>query len=115
MREERRAGLRVVNGAAFQITADGNTHDHRTFCVAVRTPTRYGDLVADLMECRENIVEKLNLDDGLQAANSQADRAANNICLSQRRIENSRSAEFTLQICRHLKDAALALNGFEIL
>ena len=115
MREKCRARLRVINGTAFQITADRHAHDHRAFRVAVRTPTRHGHLVADLVKGREDVVEELYLDDRFQPADRHSDRAADDVGLGQRRIENACRAEFTLQIGGDLKHAAFAFDLFEIL
>ena len=110
VRKQRRARLRVINRTALQITADRNTHHHRAFRVAVRTPARHRDLVADLVIRREDVIEKLYLDDRFQSADRHPDRTADDVCLGERRIENARRAKFSLQIRRHLEHAAFAFD-----
>src|SRR5438067_1929432 len=62
-----------------------------------------------------DIVEELYLDDRLQAARRHANGAPDDVRFGERRVEDARAAETTLQIRRHLEDAAFALDLFEIL
>ena len=71
----------MINGSAFEISADRNPHNNRTFSVAIRTPACYRELVSDLVKRRENVVEKLNLNHRFQVAKSHTDRTANDIRL----------------------------------
>src|SRR4030095_7568057 len=67
------------------------------------------------MHGRPDVVEELNLNDWFQTARRHADSTADNICFSQRRIEDSRTAKLSLQVGRDLEHATLAFDVVEIL
>ena len=72
-------------------------------------------LVADLHVGRPDVVEELDLDHRLDAASRQADRAADDVGLGERRVVDPVAAELLLQSPGDLEDAALALHLAEVL
>src|SRR5436190_1025993 len=64
VRKKRRAGLRMVNSSALEITADRHANDHWCLDVSIGAPTHGGELVADLVKRREDVVKKLYFADG---------------------------------------------------
>ena len=82
--EDALARLRVVDGAAGEVAADGYTNHRRRGPCAVGAPAHQGELVANLVHGRPDVVEELNLDDGLHAAGSVADGPAYDIGFSER-------------------------------
>ena len=69
-----------------------------------------GELVANLVHGRPDVVEELDFDDRLHAADGVADGAADDVGLGQRRVEDALGAEFGLQAGGELEDAAFALD-----
>ena len=68
------------------------------------------ELVSNLHECRPDVVEELNLDDRLQPSERHPDRAADDIGLGQRRVEDAIAAESPLEPMRRLEHATFAGN-----
>ena len=62
------------------------------------------------MHGRPDVVEELNLDDGLHASHGIADGPAHDIGFGQRRVEDALGAELGLQAGGELEDAAFALD-----
>src|SRR5438552_9999150 len=60
------------------------------------------------MRRQPEVIEELNLDNGLQSTGSHANRSANDVRFGQRRIEHSRAPEFALQVGSNFEDATLA-------
>ena len=77
---------------------------------AVGAPAHERQLIADLVHGGPDVVEELNLDHRLHAADGVADGAAHDIGLGQRRVEDPLGAELGLQAGGELEDAALALD-----
>ncbi len=69
-----------------------------------------GELVAHLVHGGPDVVEELDLDDGLEAADGHADGAADDVGLGERRVPDAVGAELGLQAGGELEDAALALD-----
>ena len=110
VREDRDARLAVIRRAAAQVAADRHADDHRARPVVVRAVAHHRHLVANLHEAGPDVVEELDLDDRLQAAQRHADAAADDVGFGERRVEDAVAAELPLQTVRHLEDAALALD-----
>src|SRR5437773_860176 len=60
-----------------------------------------------------DVVEELDLDDGLQAPGGEADRPAHDVGLGERRVVDALAAELALQPPDDLEDAALPLHDLE--
>ena len=88
--EDRLAALAVPDGAALQVAADRDAHDHRARERPVRTPPRRGRLRLQLVHCRPHVVEELDLRARPQAADRLADRAADDVRFGERRVEAAR-------------------------
>jgi hypothetical protein len=108
MREDRDARLAVVRGAAAQVAADWHAHDHRAAPVVVRPVPHHRHLVAELHVAGPDIVEELDLDDRLDAAQRHADGAADDVRLGKRRVEDALASVQLLEPVRHFEDASLA-------
>src|SRR5208337_1961111 len=108
MREDAFAALRVVNRATRQITADRDADHHRRRKGVVRTPADDGKFVAQLHHRRPDVIEELDLNHRLQAANGHPGGAADDGGFCQRRIEYPVGAELDLQARRQLEDSALS-------
>ena len=114
MREDRSASLGVINRAP-DVTAVGRSHDHRRREIVVGPPAHRRKLVAQLHVRGPNVVEKLNLNYGLESAHGQSDRAAHDVRFRERRVVNARTAEFLLESPGDREDPALAFDLFEVL
>jgi hypothetical protein len=83
------------------------------------TRSTAGDLnaqfIAKLHHGRPDVIEELDLRHGLHAARGHADGAADDIGFGQRRIENAPGAEFLLQTCGRLENAALPFYFLEVI
>src|SRR5207344_2797513 len=94
--------------AAPQVSPDRYAdHDGARECV-VRPVPQHRQLVADLHHRGPDVVEELNLDDGLEAARGHAGGAADDVGLGERRVEDPVAAERPLEAVRDLEYAALA-------
>jgi hypothetical protein len=98
----------VVGRAAAQVTADRHANDHRARKGVARPVAQHRNLVADLHHRRPDVVEKLDLDDRLDAADGHAECTPHDVGLGQRRIEDAHAAELALQPVGHFEHAALA-------
>src|SRR5688500_455847 len=114
VREECRTRLRVIDCSALQVTTDRNAHHHRAFRIPVRTPTRHGYLIPDLVKCGEDVIEKLDLDNGFEPAYRHAHSTADDVRLGERRIKNTCTAKLSLKVRGHLEHTALTFYLFEI-
>ena len=84
VREHRLGTLRVVRRAALEVAAARDAdNDGRGPSIAA-APAQGREFISDLLIRRPDIVEKLNLDDGLQAAHRHAERAADDVGLGER-------------------------------
>src|SRR5207247_1383599 len=72
--------------AALQIAPVGDAHHDRAREGVAGAPAQGGELVAQLMIGGPDVVEELNLDDGLQAAGRVDDRAAHGVRLGVRGV-----------------------------
>src|SRR5207302_10570114 len=66
----------MVDRAALQIATVRDAHHHRAREGVAGAPPQSGQLVAEMMVGGPDVGEELDLDDGLQAARREADRAA---------------------------------------
>ena len=87
----------------------GNAHDERAGEGAVRAPAHNGHFIAHLVDGWPDVVEELDLNDGLEAAHGHADGATGDVCLGQWGVEDAVGAELRLQAAGEFEDAALAL------
>src|SRR5205085_1025149 len=115
VREESVARLRVVDRSALEVAADGAAYDDGARPLVRRAPAHQGELVSDLMIRGPDVVEELYLDDGLESARRHPYRAADDVRLGERRVEDARRAELALQVRGNLEDAALAFNLLKVL
>ena len=76
--------------------------------MVVRSVAHHRHLVAQLHVAGPDVVEELNLDDRLDAAQRHADGAADDVRFRKRRVEHALAAVQLLQAVRHLEDAAFA-------
>ena len=105
--------LRVVDGAAGEIAADGRANDGGRGPGAVRAPAHQGQFIANLVHGRPDVIEELNLDHRLDAAQSVAHGPAYDVRFGERRIEDAIGAKLGLQARGELEDAALSLHFVE--
>src|SRR5580658_10835191 len=110
MREYALAALRVINRTPGKISADGHSNYHRAREGIVLAPTYHRQLVANLHHRRPDVIEELNLHDGLQPACGHAGGAAHDRGLGQRRIEDAVRAKLVLQAERQFEDSAFAFD-----
>ena len=90
VRHEDDARLRVVDGAAADVSADRHADDDGRGERVARAPADVRELVVDLHVRRPDVVVELDLDDGLQAPHRHPDRAADDVRLGERRVEDAR-------------------------
>ena len=114
VREQRRAGLRVVDGAA-DVAAVRRAHHHRGREQVVGAPAHGRQLVAQLHVRGPDVVEELDLDHRLEAAMRQPNCAPHDVRLGERRVVHARTAKLRLQAVRRLEHAALPLHLAEVL
>ena len=100
VREDRDRRLAVIRRAAAQVAADRHADDHRARPVVARAVAHHRQLVANLHERRPDVVEELDLDDRLQAAQRHADGAADDVGFGERRVEDAVAAVEPLQAVR---------------
>src|SRR5213076_314867 len=100
----------MVDRAALQIATVRDAHHHRAREGVAGAPPQSGQLVAELMVGGPDVVEELDLHDGLQAASREADGAAHDVGLGERGIVNPIAPELSLEPPRDLEDTALALD-----
>src|SRR5436305_986257 len=92
-RERHGARLRVIDRPAFQVSAVGHSHDRGTAEGVVRAPAQRRQLVAELMIRGPDVVEELDLHDGLQAAGREPDGPAHDVRLGERRVVHAVAPE----------------------
>src|SRR5215472_8585566 len=100
----------MIDRAAGKIAADGHAKHGRRRPRAIRAPTHQGQLVAYLVKGGPDVVEELNLYNGLHAAHSIPNRASYDVCLGERRIEDPLRPKGSLKARREFEDSALALD-----
>src|SRR5258708_25845206 len=66
----------MIDRAALQVAPVGDAHHHRAREGVVGAPPESGELIAELMVSGPDLVEELNLHDGLQAPSREPDGAA---------------------------------------
>ncbi len=110
------AGLRVIERAACEISADCHAHHGRRRECIIRAPAHRRQLIAQLVHRGPDVIEELNLHHRLHAPGGDADCPSDDVCLGQRRIEDAVGAILALQPGGQLEDAAFALDcaGFQI-
>jgi hypothetical protein len=79
-------GLGVIGPASLQVSTVGNAHDDGRRERAIRAVPHHGQLVADLHHRGPDIVEELDLDDGLHAPGGHSDGPTHDIGLGQGRV-----------------------------
>src|SRR5687768_3153825 len=99
----------MVDRAADVATVRRPDHDGRTE-VAVGAPAHRRQLVAQLHVRRPDVVEELDLDDRLEAAQRETDRAADDVGFGEWRVVDALVAELLLQPPGDFEDATLALH-----
>src|SRR5271154_973175 len=110
MSEETLNALRVIDGAAGQVSADRNP-DHRWRRIAsIRPPAQQTELVAQLMHGGPDVVEELYLHHRLESARSHPHRPADDVRFSQTAVVDAVGTELPLQPSSELEDTALALH-----
>ncbi len=114
MRENHFAALAVIDRAAGQISANGHANHGGRLEISAGAPARGGKFVAELHHGRPDIVEELNLRDGLQSSRGHADGPADDVGFRQRRIKNALSAIFFLQPGGGFEYAALPFDLLQI-
>ena len=65
VREDRFAALTVIHAATGEVASDRHAKYYRRFESAVRTPAHHAELVSNLHHGRPDVVEELNLGNGL--------------------------------------------------
>ncbi len=108
--ENRRTGLRVIDGATLEVAAIGDAHDDRRTVGIVRPPPHQRELIAQLHVRRPDVVEELDFHDRLHPARRESDRTPDDVGLGERRVVDPRAAELLLQSPGDLEDAALPLH-----
>src|ERR1043166_4516809 len=110
LRKCRDARLRVINSTAFQVTTNRNANHERRLPLVSRSPTQQRQLVANLVHRGPDVIEELNLDDGLESARSHADRATDDVCLREWRVKDAHAAILALQVRSNFEHAAFAFD-----
>src|SRR2546429_6591 len=95
-REDHGARLRVIDRPAFQVSAVGHSNDRGTAEGVVRAPAQRRQLVAELMIRGPDVIEELDLHDGLQAAGREPDGPAHDVRLGERRVVHAVAPELAL-------------------
>src|SRR4051812_45771843 len=113
MRKNPSPRLAVVGRPAWEVTADRGSNHHRAGERVVRAIPKHRHLVAHLHHRRPDVIEKLNLNDWLQAPGRHTDASADDVRLGQRRIEHARAAKKPLKSMRDLEHAPLTRDVFE--
>src|SRR5437660_1166456 len=106
------SALRVIDGAAGQVSANGDANHHRRRKAIIGAPAHEGKLIAELHHGGPDVVKKLNFDDRLGAANRSSDGGPHNGGFRKRRIENAIGTEFHLQAGSQFENTALAFDEF---
>src|SRR5258708_12025446 len=114
MRENRFPALAVIHAAAGQIASDRHSQNYRRLEGAIRTPTHHAKFIANLHHGRPDIIEKLNLRDGLQPPRGHPYGAPYDAGLRERSIENAVAAVPALQSRRSLNDPPLAFDLLQV-
>src|SRR4029078_1737130 len=89
------AALRVVDGPAGKVAADGHADDAGRGERVVRAPADQRQLATQLHHGGPDVVKELDLDHRLQSALGHAGSAAHNVSFSDRRVAEPGGA----QIC----------------
>src|ERR1700722_5619776 len=110
MREDALATLRVVDGAAGEISSDGDANYHRAGESVIGAPADHAEFIADLHHRGPDVVEKLNFDDRLEAAGGHAGGAPHDRGFRERRIEYAVIAELALQTKGQFENSAFAFD-----
>ena len=112
MRKHAFPALRVIDGAAGEIAANGHANYAGRGKPVVRAPADERQFVAQLHHRRPDVVEELNLHHRLQPARGHASGAAHEVGFRDRRVEYPFGAELDLQARGQLEHTALALDQF---
>src|SRR5213595_4160599 len=105
----------MVDRAALQIATVRDAHYHRAREGIAGAPPQSGELVAELMVGGPDVIEELDLHDGLQAPGRQPDRPAHDVRLGERGVVHAVAPELALQPPRDFEDAPLSLHVPEVL
>src|SRR4030095_14223288 len=107
VREDALAALAVIRRPAAQVAAvRGADHDW-TRPRVVRAVAHVAQLVPYLHHRRPDVVEELDLHDGLEAQRGEAYRATHDVGFRQRRVVDALGTEELLQAPGDAEDAAL--------
>ena len=110
MREECFTRLRVVDASALQIASVRRSDDERRRECPVRAIAHGRQLVSDLVERRPDVVEELDLDDGVHPSERLSDGSSNDVRLSERRVVHPLCPELRLKAMRDFENTALSLH-----
>ena len=106
------AALRVIDGSAGKVAANGHANDAGRGERVVRAPADQRQFAAQLHHGGPDVVKELDLDHRLQSALGHAGGAAHDVGFGDRRVEYPVRTELYLQAGGELEDAALALDQF---
>src|SRR6185503_8208240 len=98
-----------------QVPAIRHTHHDRATEGVVRAPAHRGELIAELVVRRPDVVEELDLHDRLQPARCEADRATHDARFSKGRVVHAIAPELPLQSPGDFEDAAFSLHFWKVL
>src|ERR687888_620203 len=103
----------MPDGAAREVAADGDPHDHRAREGAVAPPADRRSFRAELLHGGPDVVEELDLRTRAQPAKRLADRAPDDARLGKGGVEAPRLPELALQTHRDPEHAALPGHGVD--
>src|SRR3954451_17105140 len=112
MGEHSFAALGVINGAAGEISADGDANHARRGKSIVGAPANQREFAAKLHHGGPDVIEELYFDDRLQSALGHAGGSAHDVGFRDRRVENAIGSEVALQTRCQLEYSALAFDQF---
>src|SRR5207253_8462955 len=102
--------LTMINRASRKVPANGSPDHHGAGKAVVRPPAQGSKFVPDLHHRRPDIIEKLNLDDGLEASRRHAHGATDDTRLRKLRVEAACAAKLPLQAVGDFEDSAFTLD-----
>src|SRR6266567_5555693 len=110
MSKDALTALRVIDGSSREVSANGHTDHRRAGKVSVRAPADQGQLIAELVHRRPDVIKELYFHHRFQPARGHAYGASHNVGFGQGRVENTVSAKLHLQPRRQLEHATLAFD-----
>src|SRR5512146_2179993 len=110
MCEDALTALRVIDGPAGEIPADGHSYHSRRREVAIGAPAHQRQFVAELLHRGPDVVEELDLNHWLEPTSGHTHCAAHDIRFRQRRIEDTIAAVLGLQAGGEFENATFAFD-----